>query len=211
MSSPVERWNLPTVDGPSWSPRREQPTVDKLQAIEQAAYEEAFAQGREAATAAVRKEMEGRTQELNARIAKLDAALSMLARPLAELDAQVEQQLATLAVTIARQLIRRELRTDPGQIIAVIRETIALLPAAARDVRLHLHPEDAALIRERLAAPAAERAWNIVEDPVLTRGGCIVKSEYSTIDARLEARLGSVISAVLGDERTTAAAGGAQP
>ena len=211
MSSPVELWNLPEIEGSSWSPRREQPTVGKLQAIEQAAYEEAFAQGREAATEAVRKETDARLEQLNARVANLDVILSMLARPLADLDVQVEQQLATLAITIARQLIRRELRTDPGQIIAVIRETVALLPSAARDVRLHLHPEDAALVRERLTAPAAERAWTIVEDPVLTRGGCVVKSESSTIDARLESRLGAVINTVFGDDRTATATGGTAP
>ena len=58
-----------------------------------------------------------------------------------------------LAVTIARQLVRRELRIDPAQVIAIIRETVALLPAAARDVRVHLHPEDAAVVREKLATP----------------------------------------------------------
>jgi flagellar assembly protein FliH len=68
-----------------------------------------------------------------------------------------------------------------------------------------LHPDDAALVRERLgaaASPAAsDRAWSIVEDPMLARGGCRVTSESSTIDAEVEQRLGAAIATVLGDER----------
>jgi len=100
------------------------------------------------------------------------------------------------------------LRIDPSQVIAIIRETMALLPAATRDVRLHLHPDDAALVRERLAQPQSERAWTVIEDPVMGRGGCRVTTDHSLIDARLETRLGAVISQVLGDERTEAREGG---
>ncbi|MCK7583249.1 MAG: flagellar assembly protein FliH [Chromatiales bacterium] len=38
--------------------------------------------------------------------------------------------------------------------MAAVREAMAALPAAARKVRLHLNPDDAALVREQ---PAAER------------------------------------------------------
>ena len=112
-----------------------------------------------------------------------------------------------LAVTIARQLVRRELRMDPAQVIAIIRETVALLPAAARDVRVHLHPEDASVVREKLATPGADRAWTIVEDPVMTRGGCRVTTDTAQIDARLETRIQSIMAAMLGEERTDAGRG----
>ncbi len=46
-------------------------------------------------------------------------------------------------------LLRRELRTDPAQIIGMVRDTVALMPAATRGVRVLLHPDDAALVRER--------------------------------------------------------------
>jgi len=68
-------------------------------------------------------------------------------------------------------------------------------------VRVHLHPEDAKLVRTRLAEATSERAWTITEDPILTQGGCRVTSEDSTIDAQVEQRIGAAIAAVLGDER----------
>jgi flagellar assembly protein FliH len=133
--------------------------------------------------------------------------LGTIAQPFRDLDAQVEVQLVQLAVTIARQLVRRELRTDPAQVIAIIRETVALLPAATRDVRVHLHPEDAAIVREKLATPTADRAWTIVEDPVMTRGGCRVTTDTAHIDQRLETRIQSIMATILGEERTDAGRG----
>ncbi len=80
-----------------------------------------------------------------------------LAKPFDELDAEVERELLTLAMALARQIVRRELKTDPTQIIGIIREAIAALPVAARDVRVHLHPEDAAVVQQHLA-PDRKRA-----------------------------------------------------
>ncbi len=106
---------------------------------------------------AAEREMRSQIEQLQARVQRLDAIINSLARPLDELDPEVEDQLLQLALTIGRHLVRHELRIDPSQVIAIIRETVALLPASARDVRVHLHPEDAAVVREKLAAPVGER------------------------------------------------------
>jgi flagellar assembly protein FliH len=94
---------------------------------------------------------------------------------------------------------------QPDDVIGVIRDTVSLLPVMAREVRVNLNPEDAKLVRSRLAEVASERAWSITEDPILPRGGCRVTSENSSIDAQVEQRLGAAIAAVLGDERSTSA------
>jgi len=206
----IARWDLPTVTGKPIQARRIGKTVGELEDVERRAYEEAFAKGREAGLAAARAETEKSIAQAKSHVARLDAICNMLSQPLKDLDAQVEGELTHLALTIARQLVRRELRIDPAQVIAIIRETVALLPAAARDVRVHLHPEDAAVVRERLATPSAERAWTIVEDPVMTRGGCRVTTETAQIDARLETRINTVISTLLGDERAAASRAGGQ-
>jgi flagellar assembly protein FliH len=198
----VALWDLPSVSGRAVQSRRPGKTVAEIEDVERRAYEEAFAQGREAGVAAARAETQQALNQLKTQVTKLESVLGMLGAPLQQVNEEVEQQLMALALSIARQLVRRELKTDPAQVIAIIRETVGLLPAAARDVRVHLHPEDAAVVRERLAAPTADRAWTIVEDPVMTRGGCKVTTDTALIDARVETRLNEVISAMLGDERT---------
>jgi len=197
------RWELPEIDGPVMARNRR---VVDLAGIEREAWQKGYADGHEAGIAAVRMEHQAASLELDRRVQNLAAILDLLAKPLAALDNEVQRQLVTLAGAIARQLVRRELKTHPDEIVAVIRETVALLPMSARGVLVHLHPEDAQLVRSRLPeAGGADRAWTIAEDPIITRGGCRVTSENSSIDARLEQRLGAVIATALGDTRNPAA------
>jgi flagellar assembly protein FliH len=193
-------WELPPVEGPLLARRRQ---VAELNALEREAWDKGLTEGREAGMAAVRQEEQHKLAEIERRARHLASILDFMAKPIADLDDHVQRQLAQLAAAIARQVVRRELKTHPDQIIAAIRETVSLLPMTARDVRVHLHPEDAKLVRERLAEASSDRAWAITEDPILTQGGCRVTSEDSTIDAQVEQRIGAAIAAILGDERAS--------
>lgn len=193
----IENWSLPEVHGAGAREVAARPlTARQIEELQQQAREEGFQQGR-------REGLEAGKKEIRARVRELEALMQTLTRPLEQLDARIEDELVQLALAVAKQLVRRELKTDPGQVLAVVREAMAALPLAARNVRLHLHPEDAALVREMLALGDSERGWLIVEDPVLSRGGCKISSDTSQIDASVERRLHSVIANVLGGQRQT--------
>jgi flagellar assembly protein FliH len=200
MAAAFERWALPDVAGPVIGRVREDKKAAAAE-LARAALQESEARGHQAGMARAQAEMQPQIEVLAARIQQLDAILQLLGRPLQQLDGEVEKELLQLALTVGKQLARRELRVDPTQVIGIIRESLSQLPAAARDIRVHLHPDDAATVRERLTAPSNERAWVIVEDPTLSRGGCIVRTETSQIDARLESRINAVIASALGEER----------
>ena len=191
-------WELPEIDGPVLARNRR---VVDLSGIEREAWEKGYAEGRDAATAAVRKEQQATQVELDRRVQNLASILDFMAKPIAALDTEVQRQLVSLTGAIARQIVRRELKTQPDEIVAVIRETVALLPMTARDIRVHLNPEDAKLVRARAVEAGSDRSWSITEDPLISRGGCRVSSENSTIDSTLEQRLGAAIAAALGDSR----------
>jgi flagellar assembly protein FliH len=192
----VERWALPRVEGPLAGRAREE------RGRAAADVQRDSARGYEAGLARAQAEMQGRLQELDARVRRLDAVLQYLAQPLKALDAEVEKELLQLALAIGAQLARRELRADPGQVVAILRDCLEQLPVGAREIRVHLHPEDALVVRERLAVPAGERAWNLVDDPTLARGGCLVRSDVSQVDARFESRVNAVIASALGEQRS---------
>jgi flagellar assembly protein FliH len=170
------------------------PTVSGLADLQAEAHKEAFEQG-------LAEGREAGRVEVRAQVEKLEGMFYDLARPFEDLDAEVERELLTLAMTLARQIVRRELKTDPTQIIGIVREAISALPVAARDVRVHLHPEDAAVVRQNLAPTESERAWQLIEDPVMARGGCQITTATSRVDARLETRLGAILSELMGTER----------
>jgi flagellar assembly protein FliH len=178
-----QRWELPHLM-----------TAQHIERIQKQAYDEGFARGQADGLEAARQATQQHTQQL-AQI------LATLATPLKELDDRVEQELVTLALSMARLIVRRELRTDPAQVLAAVREAMGALPAAARKVRLHLHPEDAALVREQLRPSEEGHGWHLVEDPSLTRGGCKILTETSQIDASVESRLTAIVAEVLGGER----------
>ena len=185
------RWDVPAIDSGG---EKVHMTAGRLEAIQKEAYEEAWQQGRA-------EGMKAGEAIIEERVERLEQLLIALTRPFDELDEQIEKQLVELAMTVTRQLFRREIRDEPTHVIGVVREAIQLLPVASRNVQVHLHPDDAALVREYLAPAEAEPAWVVVEDPLETRGGCKVTTENSQVDATAETRLKALIQTVAGDER----------
>jgi flagellar assembly protein FliH len=193
----VERWSLPAVEGPLVNNARD----ERARPAARSGPAEDSAGGYQAGLTRAQAEMAPRLADLGARVQRLDSILQLLAQPLRALDDEIEKQLLELAFAVGKQLARRELSAAPAQVVAILRECLEQLPAAARDVRVHLHPEDAAIVRERLSAPSEERAWSVVEDPTLARGGCLVRSDTSQIDARFESRVHAVLASALGEAR----------
>ncbi len=177
-------------------------TAAQLETIQKQAHKEGFEQGKKEGFKYGHKEAleEGR-QQLQENSKNLEQIFHALETPFKHLDEQVEQELVALSIAIVKQLVRREIKTDPNQILGVVREAIGILPVSSRHVRLLLHPDDAELVRGVYAATETELGWIIVEDPILARGGCRVLTDTSQIDATLESRLASLIAPLLGGER----------
>lgn len=185
------RWDVPAIDGGGGKGYM---TAGRLESLQKDAYEEAWQKGHNDGLAAGEA-------ALNDRVKRLDQLLISLAKPFDELDDQIEKQLVDLAMTVVKQLFRREMSQNPSHVIGVVREAIQLLPIASRNVHVHLHPEDAQLVRDSLAPAEGEPAWTIVEDPLSSRGGCRVTTDNSQIDATAAARLNAAIQRIAGDER----------
>lgn len=207
----IRQWRLPEMgDSPAEAEEVSQPeeiepalpTAADLEQLQQQAHDEGFEQGRSEGHAFGHREgaEEGRRESLQ-RLAQFDQLMQALHLPFEQLDDQVEREIVTLVISMVRQLVRREIKSDPGHIIGVVREALLVLPVAARNIRLLLHPEDASLVREIYALGEAELTWQIVEDPVIQRGGCKVLTDTSQIDATLESRLSALIAPLLAGER----------
>lgn len=184
-------WEVPAIDG---SDGKGYLTAGRLQELQQQAYDEAFQKGHAEGVAAGE-------QTIRQRAARYDELLRALSKPFDQLDESVEKQLVELAIAMVKQLFRREIKINPTHVIGVVRESVQLLPIASRNVQVHLHPDDASLVRESLTPAEGEPAWSIVEDPLIAHGGCRITTDNSQIDATVEARLQAVINNILGDER----------
>ena len=111
------------------------------QKIRQQAYEKSYAKGY----------MEGLSQgqnEINTQLQYLQSIMATLAMPLPNFDEQLVDEMVQLSMSVVKQLIRRELKTSPDEIVAVIKKAISLLPSASAGVKI-----GRASCRERVSSP----------------------------------------------------------
>ncbi len=205
----VRQWLPPDIQGGKLAEQRTvqppsaPPTAQELERLQKAAYEEGYESGRREGFEFGHKEgLEQARKQLEHYTQQLEHLQKSFEQPLRELDNQVERELLSLVIAIVRQLVRREVKSDPNLIIGVVREALSILPVNSRNVRLLVHPEDAELIREIYSLGDTEVGWQLVEDPVINRGGCKVVTETSQIDATLDSRLTSLIAPLLAGARS---------
>jgi flagellar assembly protein FliH len=107
---------------------------------------------------------------------------------------ELRDAVLTAAVELTETLLGRELAvaTEPG--MDALRRALDLLPNG-RPVTVRLHPTDASVVRDALAAmPAGElgRDVLVVADPAIEPGGCVADCDATRVDAQLSTALARV-------------------
>ena len=111
---------------------------------------------------------------------------------------QTEHQLVELAVTIARQVIAREISMDPSILVGLAREGIKALDEKDKIVVKFAASLDPALVESfaeslKKEAPRCE----VQVDPALGPRECIVETELGRVDESVETRLYHVLEALV--------------
>ena len=203
--SDYKNWQAPVVEGTIASPNSifgKPPTAQDIQNLQQQAYDEAKEEGfRAGKQQGYQEGKQLADKEYSERIQLFDSYLSIMTKSLQLLDENVEQEIVKLSLLIARHIIRREIKLEPGEVVAVVREAIKAIPSSAEDTKIYLHPEDAELVRKAFSLKEEELNWKIEEDILLMRGDCRIESKSSLIDASIESRLSAIAAQMLGGER----------
>ncbi len=192
-------WRFSSVDGSDEleqhaaddAPEAEKPTLDEAQveAIRQEALAAGFAQGRETGARETREAMEEairRTaEETGIRMAQL---LQGMREQVQRSEAMMAEQVMELACELARQVLRQELRNPVSHLVPVVAEAVSQLVDDGLPVTVRLHPDDLAQLRDGMTGVFGNRAVELVEDPSLSPGGCLVDTPSTKVDARIEKR-----------------------
>ncbi len=151
----------------------------------QAGYEQGRAKGFDDGQA------EARTQsaQLAALAASFRDALTGIERDLAE-------DIATLALEIAQQVVRQHVQYDPAALIAAAREVLAAEPALAGAPHLIVNPADLPVVEAYLKDELDTLGWSVRTDATIERGGCRAQASTGEIDATLSTRWERVAAAV---------------
>ena len=168
----------------------------ELLAIREQAKAEGFEEGRKEGLATGQKEI----VEKSALLANL---ISQLSDPVSLCGEETQHAILKLAFAVARQIVRRELKQDPTQLIAIIREALKMLPLGASSIVISLHPEDEALVSSALSinSDSEQNDWKIKSNPSLERGSCQVVTENSTVDASIDKQVAVLFSKLVGGQR----------
>lgn len=187
MSTAV-RWAAPELAPPP--PPEEQrslPSVEELEAIEEAARAEGYARGHNEGVASGQA-------EIRRIIVQMEGILDAFTRPLARLDAEVGDALGDLAVRIAGVLLARSYAADPVLLADLVREALDIAGSDNRQMELRLHPDDLGMLAPHLAAMEDVR---LIPDLTLARGDLRVHADSVRIDGSLSARLNSALQTIV--------------
>ena len=177
--SAYRRWELASFDGVPGARAHgvDLPTAREIEALHQNAHREGFESGHR----------EGR-ERIAAEVERLRAVIGSFQSENEECERRVAEGVVALALDLARHVVREALHLDAGLVVAVVRDAIRQMPLFSQQARVILHPDDAALVRERLAESLAQSGWTIHEDPALRRGDCRLETATSELDATLATR-----------------------
>lgn len=184
----IKHWLLPEISGNivglTSRENKKPQTVEEIQVLQKQAYEEGRQEG-----------MQKGMAEMQVKAKQLVNVFNFMARPLQQLDADVEKELAQFALTIASMLLKKECSVDAEHINTLIHETLEYLPLNSRNVRVKLNPSDISLLTQagvELKTPD----WMGVADKAVTQGGCVIESDTSQIDATVETRIQQIFDQI---------------
>jgi len=135
-------------------------------------------------------------QKLAAQFTERTASTIELLRATTErLAAEARTDALEIGFLVARRILEMELSASAEPLVSLVRSAVRRLGESRRIV-IHLSPQDTqamnAIIENRGSQAVAQAAISrveIVADPSLGRGDCLVEGDLVTVDGRINARI----------------------
>ena len=204
-----ERWELPNfgipdiVQNEAEVPQAEEPVIEyptaaELEEIQRQAHDEGYQIGQEEGYQAgyAAGHTEGRQTAYTEASQHIAEMMNAMEQALQHADQEIAEDVLTLALEVARQMVQQALKTKPEILLNTIREAIASLPHVNHGAHLVLHPDDATMIRASMGEQLSHTGWKIFEDELIARGGARIETAHSQIDATLANRWQRIVAAI---------------
>lgn len=174
------------------------PAAPDAAAVERDAFAKGYAQGERAGT-------EAGAARAEAMLRRLAETLDELQRLRGDLVRRTEREVVDLALAVARKILHREATIDRDLLMAMARVALdRLSDATAASIRLH--PDDyATAMSGRGPGVGVPHGVQILADPSVRRGGCVVRSDVGSVDVGMAAQLDEITRTLLGDDAGPAA------
>ena len=177
----------------TWSSLSQPPHPPDYEAIKAEAWREGFHKGYDEGVHLA-------AQEQQATTARLGALIHGIATDTEQFVRSLKADIIELVLAVAEKVIAREVRTDRGIVVNVVRAALAEVHDAT-ELRIRVHPEDYALLeprwQEMLPRSVAEQS-ELLSDELVERGGCAVETRIGYVDSQLKTRLSQIVNAFQG-------------
>ena len=154
----------------------------KAAEIEKEAYEKGFSEGERAGRETGEKMVEAVLKQYTQTLEELKGLRRSLLTG-------SEREVVRLSLEVAKKVVKREVCVDEELILALVRVALSRL-ADQSVMTVRVHPKDCQSILHFRESPGHRDSWHdgikLVEDPLITRGGCLIETDSGVIDARVE-------------------------
>lgn len=193
----VTKWELPNLFSSRPIPSRslaDNPGVTPKSEFE-GGRQEGYEQGRQQGLLAAEKDVQEKLQ-------MFDSVIENLSTPLAQVDNQIGRELIQLSVRLAETIIHREVDMQPELVERQVSEALATLTSKSADISVRLHPEDAKILEQSRQSNISDSepdasAYRVISDANLHRGGCILQTSTTLVDATIEKQLQDLLDEML--------------
>lgn len=114
--------------------------------------------------------------------------------------ASSEAELLKLVTGIAEKIIGSELKSNPEQLISIVKEALAKV-STANSITVKLNPDALQLLQENLPSLqevfSEPKAIEIQGDQTILSGDCFIETEHGKVDARVKSQLERIMSEIL--------------
>jgi len=144
---------------------------------------------------------EGKAQgleQLRETIERAQALVAQIADARDQLLTSVSGRVVDAIVHIAGVVAQGAIAEDPARLEAIVRGALEAIREDDRVV-LRLHPDDAALLAPVREALERDSGTHVTfrSDRTVLRGGCVVETSRGLVDARLDAKLAAIHTALV--------------
>ena len=163
---------------------------ERAATIERDAFAKGYAEGERAGTQAA-------ATRTDAMLRRLAQTIDELVGLRAEIVRKSERQTVQLVLAIAERIVQREITLDRGLVIGMARAALDRLGEHG-SATIRLNPADLAAIGDTV--DVLGMGVQVSADPVVSRGGCLVQSDFGFMDVSPDAQFRELARQLLADE-----------
>ena len=182
-----------------WETKEKSDEEERLSALE-IAKDEAYKKGRLDAEQDFKREIEKIKSEYASLMALFQNAVNQLIDKREKIWQESELEIIKLILTVSSKMVGDEISNNGKDVIKyVVKEALSHV-SGKKIVAVRLSPDDAKKINLLEEMKLVDPNIKILEDGTITSGGCIIETDFGSIDCQIETRWEEIRKTLVGNK-----------